>query len=165
MPSATEKPWPSEPVLVSTQGKSSTCGWPWKGLSSLRKRERRLLVAEAVMRADGVERRRGMAFGQHEAVARRIVDCRRPDIQLRAEQTGQNVGAGQRAARMAGAGVIDGGDDVLANEARGGRDLALQIRRRFGGAFAVASRGTALSMRVLCGKARAGARQKIGCRE
>ena len=36
MPMATEKPWPSEPVLVSTQGRSSTCGWPWKGLFSLR---------------------------------------------------------------------------------------------------------------------------------
>ena len=28
MPSATENPWPSEPVLVSTHGRSPMCGWP-----------------------------------------------------------------------------------------------------------------------------------------
>ena len=38
------------------------------------------------MRADGVERRRGVALGQHEAVAMRIVDGVRPEIQLRADR-------------------------------------------------------------------------------
>ena len=74
MPMATEMPWPSEPVEVSTQGRSSTWGWPWKGLSSLRKRQRGLGVAEAVMRARGIQRRRGMALGEDKAVAGGIVD-------------------------------------------------------------------------------------------
>ena len=47
-----------------------------EGAVELAQRERRLGVAEAVMRADRIERRRGMALGQHEAVAMRIVDAR-----------------------------------------------------------------------------------------
>src|SRR3569833_926967 len=35
-PTTTKMPKPSEPVEVSTQGRSSTCGWPWNGEFSLR---------------------------------------------------------------------------------------------------------------------------------
>ena len=60
-----------------------------------------------------------MALGQHEAVAMRIVLIVGPQIELGAEQAGQNIGRRHRAARMAGAGMIDRRDRMLARE--GGR--------------------------------------------
>ncbi len=60
-----------------------------------------------------------MALGQNEPVAIGIVHAGGPEIEFGAVETSQNIGTGQRAARMAGAGVIDRGDRVLAHEARG----------------------------------------------
>ena len=51
---------------------------------------------------------------------------RGPDIQFRAIEAGQQIGAGQRAAGMAGAGMKDRGDGMAADEARRLGQLCVQ---------------------------------------
>ena len=96
----------------------------------LAQRKRLALVAEAVLRTDRVKRGGGMALGQHEAVAVRIVHRVGPEIQFRAEEACQNVRAGHRAPRMAGTGMIDRRDRMLAHEGRRCGDVVHQIRRQ-----------------------------------
>ncbi len=92
--------------------------------------ERRLGVTESVMRPCGVECGRRVSLGKDEAVAFGVVYRVRPEIQLGAEQAGQDVGAGQRAARMARARMIDRGDRVPAHEGGRLRELVFQVLRR-----------------------------------
>jgi len=70
-----------------------------------------------------------MALGQHEAVALRIVDRRRPNVQLGAEQARHDIRAGQRSAGMAGGGAIDRGNQMPPGKARSFGNLDFDIRR------------------------------------
>src|SRR5665213_2225038 len=98
-----------------------------EGAVQLAQPQRLLGVAETVMRTDGVERWRGVALGEDEAVATRIVDRVRPEVQLGAEQAGEQIGARHRAAGMAGTSMIDRRDGMLAHEGSRGGELDFEI--------------------------------------
>src|SRR6185436_12407757 len=99
-----------------------------KRTPELAKRKRVIRVAKSEMRCRRIERRRRMALGHHEAVAFWVVKTRRPQIQLGAIKASDEIGAGERTARMPRPGVINGGNRNRAYGFRGLRKLRDELR-------------------------------------
>ena len=73
MPTATGKPWPSGPVLVSTPGTLLRSGWPLSARERLEERVQLGLVEVAGHGQRRVQRCGRMALAEHEAIAIGIV--------------------------------------------------------------------------------------------
>ena len=74
-----------------------------------------LLGEEAVFRQHAVERGRGVALAEHEAVAVRVMRVLRLDVHHIAIECDEDFHGGERSARMAGAGLGQHADDVPAH--------------------------------------------------
>ena len=82
-------------------------GMTLKGASQFAQAERFSDGAKGEMRARSIERRCGVSFRQHEAVACGVVALARPNIQFRTVKRREKIGCGKTPAGMTRARMID----------------------------------------------------------
>ena len=70
---------------------------------------------EAPVRQNGVETRRVVALGEHEAVAVFLLRILRIDIHLNVIEVRENISRGKAAARVSGLGAVGRGQDAFTN--------------------------------------------------
>ena len=72
-----------------------------------------LLGEEPALGEHGVQTRRAVTLGKHEAIAVGLAGVGRVDVHFLKVQIGHDVGSAERTARMAGLGSVHAGDDAL----------------------------------------------------
>ena len=72
-----------------------------------------LLGEESALGEHGVQTRRAVTLGKHEAIAVGLAGIGRVDVHFLKVQIGHDVGSAERTARMAGLGSVHAGDDAL----------------------------------------------------
>ena len=84
-----------------------------QGAADVAQRLEILLGEESALGEHGVQTRRAVALGKHEAIAVGLAGVGRVDVHFLKVQIGHDVGSAERTARMAGLGSVHAGDDAL----------------------------------------------------
>ena len=115
---------PSGPVLVSTPGTLVRSGWPFRRDSGAMNVDELVRVEEAGLGERRVERRRGVALAEHEAVAVGVVGLARVDAQDAEVERGEDVDGRELAAEVAQPGLVDHAQVAQPDRVRAAAQLA-----------------------------------------